>query len=293
MAAVVKQYAATALSAATNSFDRQRFLGSGTFGQVYAGVLDGKQVAIKRMGTAHRTQEMQRERMRDAKLRHDCLLPCLGMVRARSPTVLERASRVRHALAPKPQRCSALQWTSPTPSRLNCRAPCAAGAAAHAFSGAAVSSPAPPPPPGASQADDSFYSYIVYPRMRCDLDQALRPTTSSPALTAEQLLQIALDCASGLKALEAFNLCHRDLKPPNVLLNHANRAVLADFGTLCLIPECVAQRTPAMLHCADSRFARAATRRMWRRQALRARRAFATRRTSRATSTALRMTSIA
>lgn len=117
MAAVVKQYAATALSAATNNFDRLCFLGSGTFGQVYAGVLDGKAVAIKRMGTAHRTQEMQRERMRDAKLRHDCLLPCLGMVRTRSGTSPAHAlahrlhmPRVRlacgsRALAPETQRC--------------------------------------------------------------------------------------------------------------------------------------------------------------------------------------------
>jgi hypothetical protein len=82
MASAVKQYEVAELSAATNNFHRGRFLGNGTFGQVFQARLDGAEVAVKRMGTRQRTEEMQAERERHARLRHDCLLPCLGMVRA-------------------------------------------------------------------------------------------------------------------------------------------------------------------------------------------------------------------
>ena len=230
MAAEVKEYAVATLVAATKNFTRG-YIGNGAFGKVFSAKLDGKNVAIKRMETAHRRHELQRERLRDAKLRHDCLLPCLGMVRARSRTLHARLPR---APAPCQHRlCAGQPYSRLDALRRARRAQRRSRGLTRA---------------GTSQADDDLHSYLVYPRMHCDLDKALLTVD----LSADQLLQIALDCAKGLQALVAFDLCHRDLKPPNVLLNENFHAVLADFGTLCLIPECVAQRAPARLQRADA-----------------------------------------
>ena len=83
---VFATYDPAALAAATNNFDTAFFLGNGSFGQVYHAQLEGTSVAVKRMGTATRSAEVQTERMRQATLRHPRLLPCYGMVRAPGPS---------------------------------------------------------------------------------------------------------------------------------------------------------------------------------------------------------------
>lgn len=96
----VRLYSVAALNAATGNFEASGYLGNGFFGAVYKGMLDGVAVAIKRMGTAHRTAEMRRERERCATLTHSRLLPCLGMVRARA----SRRARQRSAARLQPYR---------------------------------------------------------------------------------------------------------------------------------------------------------------------------------------------
>ena len=95
----VRLYSVAALNAATGNFEASGYLGNGFFGAVYKGMLDGVAVAIKRMGTAHRTAEMRRERERCATLNHRRLVPCLGMVRAREP-VCGPGSAVQPVLQP-------------------------------------------------------------------------------------------------------------------------------------------------------------------------------------------------
>lgn len=49
-------------------------------------------------------------------------------------------------------------------------------------------------------------------------------------LDEQRVLQIALDCASGLEAIHAHGLVHRDIKPSNIFLDEHGRAKLADLG---------------------------------------------------------------
>ena len=50
------------------------------------------------------------------------------------------------------------------------------------------------------------------------------------ALPVDDVLQIVAQVASGLDALHAAGLVHRDVKSSNILLDEARGAVLADFG---------------------------------------------------------------
>lgn len=50
------------------------------------------------------------------------------------------------------------------------------------------------------------------------------------ALSAPVAAQLTLEVLEGLSALHAAGLCHRDVKPQNVLVNAAGQAVLGDFG---------------------------------------------------------------
>ena len=50
------------------------------------------------------------------------------------------------------------------------------------------------------------------------------------ALPAPVAAQLTLEVLEGLSALHAAGLCHRDVKPQNVLVNAAGQAVLGDFG---------------------------------------------------------------
>jgi serine/threonine protein kinase len=75
-----------------------------------------------------------------------------------------------------------------------------------------------------SPQDDGL-SCVVTPLMEGgDLERRL---ASEPSLRADERLQIAADCAEGLKALHALKFVHRDLKPANVLLTADMRAVRA------------------------------------------------------------------
>jgi CheY-like chemotaxis protein len=53
-------------------------------------------------------------------------------------------------------------------------------------------------------------------------------------LPREVLLGIAADAADGLRALHAAGMCHRDVKPANLLIDADGRIRLADFGLIAL-----------------------------------------------------------
>lgn len=48
-------------------------------------------------------------------------------------------------------------------------------------------------------------------------------------LSESEILNYAKDIAAGLQAVHDLNICHRDVKPGNVMLHHG-RAILIDFG---------------------------------------------------------------
>ena len=50
-------------------------------------------------------------------------------------------------------------------------------------------------------------------------------------LDATQKRKIALEIASGMQYLHGRQLCHRDLKPPNILLTESLNVKICDFGS--------------------------------------------------------------
>ena len=53
---------------------------------------------------------------------------------------------------------------------------------------------------------------------------------SAGDLMPEEIVQIALQIASGLEAAHEKGIVHRDLKPANIVLNNAGEAKILDFG---------------------------------------------------------------
>lgn len=49
-------------------------------------------------------------------------------------------------------------------------------------------------------------------------------------LTFSQIKDYFSSLINGLAFLQTLNICHRDLKPHNILLNHENQLILVDFG---------------------------------------------------------------
>jgi serine/threonine-protein kinase len=52
----------------------------------------------------------------------------------------------------------------------------------------------------------------------------------APLLPVDEAVRIALDCLDGLSLLHRLGVVHRDLKPDNILLDAAGRALVADLG---------------------------------------------------------------
>ena len=79
------------LEAASNGWEKT--LGSGSFGTVYAGTLDGVRVAIKRFHAPDNRDPFNREVAVATVAQHDNLLRLLFMVRARSARARPRQAR--------------------------------------------------------------------------------------------------------------------------------------------------------------------------------------------------------
>jgi serine/threonine protein kinase len=61
------------------SFDRKRLLGMGSFGAVFVGSLNGREVAVKRIQLSFVTMHMQREEEINFRLKHPNVIELLDV----------------------------------------------------------------------------------------------------------------------------------------------------------------------------------------------------------------------
>jgi hypothetical protein len=85
--------------------------------------------------------------------------------------------------------------------------------------------------------DASLFCALIYPKMKCSLEDALqqsRRAQPGTALSWSTRVSIATDAAAGLAYLHSsFNkpvILHRDIKSANILLEDDNRARVSDVG---------------------------------------------------------------
>ncbi|KAJ8554785.1 hypothetical protein ON010_g9696 [Phytophthora cinnamomi] len=87
------------------------------------------------------------------------------------------------------------------------------------------------------EADDSDKLYMVLEYMACGPCMVYRPDTkdfysrvTGGTLSEELARSYLSDILLGLQYLHGRQICHRDIKPDNVLLNDTGRCHLTDFG---------------------------------------------------------------
>jgi serine/threonine protein kinase len=80
--------------------------------------------------------------------------------------------------------------------------------------------------------EDAGLLYLVMPIYRESLRDRLQhaDTRHQERLDPEEAIQLVSEIASALEAAHAQGLVHRDVKPENILLDEAGRALLTDFG---------------------------------------------------------------
>lgn len=81
---------------------------------------------------------------------------------------------------------------------------------------------------GVSIHNDNLY--LVTEFCRYNLREAIEIDELWLHLDATQKRKIALEIASGMQYLHGRQLCHRDLKPPNILLTESLNVKICDFG---------------------------------------------------------------
>lgn len=62
-----------------------------------------------------------------------------------------------------------------------------------------------------------------------------------PTVTIERRLEFASEVLAALEYLHSYGICHRDVKPENVLVDDQGHARLCDFGFVAFGPECCGQ----------------------------------------------------
>jgi hypothetical protein len=87
-------------------------------------------------------------------------------------------------------------------------------------------------------ADDTW-SYLV---MRRIAGASLRELVAGGPLTPESAALLVMHAARGVGAIHAAGLCHRDLKPDNIMITDDGRVVIIDLG-LALAPDWTRQTT--------------------------------------------------
>ena len=80
--------------------------------------------------------------------------------------------------------------------------------------------------------NDEYVAYIV---MEYIDGPTLYEQMSVESFSAGRAVKIALDICSGLTAVHAQNIIHRDIKPQNILLTSDDTAKLTDFGVACIL----------------------------------------------------------
>jgi serine/threonine protein kinase len=81
---------------------------------------------------------------------------------------------------------------------------------------------------GVSIHNDTLY--LVTEFCKYNLREAIELDSIWLPMTKMDKVKIALDIASGIKYLHGKQLCHRDLKPPNILLTEQLNVKICDFG---------------------------------------------------------------
>jgi len=180
-------------------------LGSGSFGDVYAGQFRGERVAIKRFRARDTAADsFFRELAVAAAVQHENVLRVLGMVRRPCCAARSRSASIQCLRRIRP------------PAR----------------------APEPAPHARARQAvDHDQHLCLLYPRLEGGSlwDRLVSPT--APRLTARQRASVALCVARGLAAMHAARQVHHDVKSGNVLLGRGEwGAVLGDCGASHALP---------------------------------------------------------
>ena len=82
------------------------------------------------------------------------------------------------------------------------------------------------------EEDDQRFFVVVMELLEISLDKKIGPPLPPPPVTstAQWMRQVA----SGVAYIHSLNLQHRDLKPGNVMLDHAGHAKIIDFGLACI-----------------------------------------------------------
>jgi eukaryotic-like serine/threonine-protein kinase len=75
---------------------------------------------------------------------------------------------------------------------------------------------------------DSEYIYITMPYYKRG---SLNNILNNRCLTVREIIKYSLDFLSAVHYLHTKGLMHCDIKPTNILINDANKAILADFGS--------------------------------------------------------------
>lgn len=80
---------------------------------------------------------------------------------------------------------------------------------------------------GPPETQDFRHLYIITQLYECDLDRII---SSSQRLTDSHVQYFLYQILRGLKYLHSANILHRDLKPPNLLVNSNCDLAICDFG---------------------------------------------------------------